>query len=333
MQPRFSWAPVHSVRGATMTGWQVQVWRGAHNSSTSALVWDSGRVLGNTSTNIVYDGVPLVSDTSYDWSVVWWDEAGLAAPSTFAHFSTAMFAGITDFKGAAWVGGGKMLRSEFVVPTGARGAIVVTRARLFITGLGAYKSYLNGQATDSHELGTFTAYEQRVLYDVWDVTSLVQIGCNGFGVLIGGWYWASKGQTLAGQGQPTLLVLISVDTSDGARTYFASSTSTSDAAVGGVVPLHFATAASPITADSFAGGIDYDASLKQVGWDRCYFHPTAAWTPASAGVDALGVNPRGGYPTFSANSLHITIERSFPIRNFYPRTDGSVVVDFGQVSC
>jgi alpha-L-rhamnosidase len=56
---------------------------------------------------------------------------------------------------------------------------------VFISGLGAYKSYLNGRATDPHELSTFTVYEHRVEYDVWDVTEHVHSGCNALGVLIG----------------------------------------------------------------------------------------------------------------------------------------------------
>ncbi len=52
-----------------------------------------------------------------------------------------------------------MARAEFTVTGGG-----VLRARLYIAGLGYYRSWINGAATDSHVLGTFTTFEQRVLY-------------------------------------------------------------------------------------------------------------------------------------------------------------------------
>jgi hypothetical protein len=52
-----------------------------------------------------------------------------------------------------------MARAEFNVSGGA-----VTRARLYIVGLGFYHAFINGRATDGHVLGAFTTFEQRVLY-------------------------------------------------------------------------------------------------------------------------------------------------------------------------
>eukprot|EP01052_Picozoa_sp_SAG31_P024372 SAG31_NODE_2068_length_6521_cov_6.298194_11_plen_308_part_01 len=112
LAPRFSWAPLHSSRGASMAAWQIQVRR----NDTGAKVWNSGKIRGKSSTNIEYPGAPaLVSDTTYEWSVIWWDESGQAAPPASTHFSTAMLAGYSDFKGATWVSGNNMLRAEFVV--------------------------------------------------------------------------------------------------------------------------------------------------------------------------------------------------------------------------
>lgn len=72
-------------------------------------------------------------------------------------------------------------------------------------------------------LGTFTTFQQRLLYDVWDVTALVSPGCNTLGVMLGnGWY----SQPTIHAGPLSLLVLISVDTADGARTYYSSSSAT-----------------------------------------------------------------------------------------------------------
>jgi alpha-L-rhamnosidase len=311
-----------------MVSYQLQV------TVNGSMLWDSGKVVGGkTSTNVAYDGsTALASDATYQWSVQWWDETGAAAPLASAHFSTAMLGGYADFKGAEWVAG-RMLRAEFSVVAPADATVV--RARLFISGLGAYKSYLNGHVTDPHELSTFTVYEHRVEYDVWDVTEHVHSGCNALGVLIGSWYWASKGETTAGKGSPTLLVLLSVETSDGKRSYYptrlegSSPLKSASAVEPDVLPLHFTTATSPITTDG-VGSFSYDASLEQPGWNTCAFAPVKPWTAAAPGFNALSVNPRGGTPLFTANSVYISIERDFPIVAINPMPDGSHVVDFGQ---
>ena len=47
------------------------------------------------------------------------------------------------------------------------------RAHLHVAGLAYYKCWLNGVAVSDHELGHYTTFEQRILYDTWDVRGLV----------------------------------------------------------------------------------------------------------------------------------------------------------------
>ena len=158
----------HGSRGQSQSAYSLTV----TNAKTGAAVWTTGKVAGNSSTNIPYAGSALTSDTDYSWSVTWYDANGVAAAPATSTFGTGMYQ-IADWQSAKWVGGANgvnTLRAEFTINA------PVTRARLFISGLGYYKSWLNGQLTDDHVLGQFTTFEQRVLYDVWDVTNLLHEG-------------------------------------------------------------------------------------------------------------------------------------------------------------
>jgi len=97
----------------------------------------------------------LKSDTDYTYTVTWTDQKGITSPPATSIFSTGLLEA-SDWQGAEFVSATpSMLRSEFTV-TGSP-----TRARLYILGLGYYKSYLNGEETDNHVLGPFTTFESR----------------------------------------------------------------------------------------------------------------------------------------------------------------------------
>ena len=93
-----------------------------------------------------------------------------------------------DWHGAQWLaspenGSLNTFRSEFIV------ADVPVRARLYISGLGFAKTWLNGNLVDDHELGQFVTFQERVLYDVVDVTALLGKGANAIGLMLAhGWF-------------------------------------------------------------------------------------------------------------------------------------------------
>src|SRR5690606_22975125 len=66
----------------------------------------------------------------------------------------------------------------------------VTRARLYITGLGYYEASINGKRIGDHVLDPgWTAFDKRVSYSVYDLTSSLSQGKNCLGVMLGnGWY-------------------------------------------------------------------------------------------------------------------------------------------------
>lgn len=79
-----------------------------------------------------------------------------------------------------------MFRKEFITDYDK----TVARARLYFTSAGIYKAYINGQdVTDSYLNPGMTAYDDHIMYQTYDVTSLIQNGNNAIGVYLGHGWW------------------------------------------------------------------------------------------------------------------------------------------------
>ena len=139
------------------------------SEAAGELVWDSGRVVSNASQNVpLGSGVKLAADTAYSWSVRWWDRAGAVSANATSSFATGLYTE-ADWKGARWVGGAiGQFRKAFAVKK------PVARATAYVVGLGYYKLHLNGRQVSTHELGAFTTFDRRVLYDTLDLTEVSQ---------------------------------------------------------------------------------------------------------------------------------------------------------------
>lgn len=361
--PKFSYALSHPQRNQAQTSYHIVVQDAKGNVQVSSptrrfallyrcylhiltpvyrVQWDSGVVQSNKTLNIVYAGNTLVSDSDYTWTVTWTDSSGAQAVPAVSAFSTAMLNPPTDFASAAWLsstqisagdGGLNTYRSTFTVGSSSS----VSRARLYIAGMGYWKAWINGQAVDSHELGTFTTFERRVLYDVVDVSSLVQPGCNGLGIMLGhGWF----AQPTVNSGPRQFMMILSVTTSDGTTTYYSSSltgqvmasASLPGGRAGAATPLSFVATAGPVTADDIYIGETYDGRVAYAlrGWATCVYKPASGvtWTPAVAprtSVAQLG-------SILSSHPVQIVTDKDYTVVPGGPNQPGPgvFVYDFGQ---
>ena len=97
----------------------------------------------------------------------------------------------------------------------------VRRARLYVTALGSYRVFLNGQRVGADVMTPdFTDYRKRVLYQVYDVSNLLRNGNNVVAALLGdGWY--GSGLTWVGMHffppPDRFLAQLEVDYSDGSH--------------------------------------------------------------------------------------------------------------------
>lgn len=152
-------------------------------------LWDSGIVRQREPFNIVYRGKPLPSRSVCYWKVKVWDNLGRDLGwSRTSSWEMGLFP--QDWRGK-WIGQGEdyggdkseapLFACDFDVNLSS-----VKKARLYISGLGIFKAFLNGQ-----ELGE-TLFDpgesdaaKTVYYVTYDVGSLLRNGQNTLGVILG----------------------------------------------------------------------------------------------------------------------------------------------------
>ncbi len=91
LQPRLSWQMQSDHRGACQTDYQVHV----ANSKTALaggreLLWDSGKIETDQSTQVVYRGPALVAGQRVYWKVKVWNELGEVAESSPAWWEMSL---------------------------------------------------------------------------------------------------------------------------------------------------------------------------------------------------------------------------------------------------
>ena len=239
-----------------------------------------------------------------------WQTARVAGPLG-AHF------GIGTNRQEAVAGPGSvttdasLLRKDFELSSDVR------EARLSITALGAYEAFLNGKQVAPGTLLSpgWTDFHKRVLYQTYDVTSLLQRGANTVGVTLGGgWYsspmaWVGFRYT---PGPELLRAQLDMTLADGRHERIVTDPS-------------WRTAASPITFAEIYGGESYDARLAQRGWDAPGFD-ASRWTNASEATppdSSMVLTAQPDPPIHTTITLH-------PIHMEPANGDHPVVFDMGQ---
>jgi alpha-L-rhamnosidase len=300
--PRFSWRMQASRQGARQVAYQILV--SAPGGSTSeitadpdaALLWDSGRVESTLSHHIPYQGRRLVSGQRLEWRVRVWDERGEMAESQPAVFEMGLLKQ-SDWK-ARWIGGDLVggrhasipcpyLRKSFLIDK------PLSSARLYITALGVYDAFMNGQriGTDTLNPG-WTDYSKRIHYHTYDVTAQLQGGENVLcAVLADGWYCGHLGwygRQHYGD-RPRLLAQLALAYADGTSALVLSD---------GTWRLAYG----PLLSADLLMGESYDARLEFPGWNAPGFDP-ASWRPVT-----LFAAPPAALVAASAAPVRITRE-------------------------
>lgn len=292
--PRLSWEIPGSIRGTFQTAYQVLV---ATDSlllnESQADVWNSGKASSSENIQVACQGEPLVSSQRYYWKVRYWNQENNPSPySTVSWWETGLLSQ-NDWKGK-WIYNGQnapeneadmykdtpvpLFRKEFSVQK------EIESARLYISGLGYYEAYINGNKVGDHMLDPgWTNYGKRVQYVVYDIGDYLQDGENAIGVILGnGWYNPLplylfnrlNLRNILTIGQPKYIAEMIINYKDDSQDIIVSDES-------------WKSGNGPILMNNVYLGEKYDARLEQPGWDAAGFNDDK-WNPAVAATPPGG---------------------------------------------
>ncbi len=282
-QPRFSWtlaATNPAERGVTQTAYRILFATTPQAlSGGKADAWDSGRVSSNRTAGIRYAGKALEPLRGYYWQVQVWDQAGRPSPWSRAETLVTGMASSQAWK-AQWIaaapdstpqpqareylmpvqektGGMPLFRRDFDVTKPLAAAVVA------VSGVGQYELRFNGKdVTDTVLNPGWTNYRQSVLYNTYEVTSLLHQGANAIGMLVGNGMYNVERQRgrytkfSGSSGQPKLILELHLRYRDGSGAVVGSDGS-------------WKTHPGPIVYSSTYGGEDFDArSSPRAGMGR-----------------------------------------------------------------
>lgn len=274
--PRFSWVIQCKANEVRQTGYHILVASSLENLNNGiGDLWDTGVVPSDVSVYIPYEGLPLESRQQVFWKVRLQTNRGPSAWSEPNTWSMGLLEE-TDWQ-AQWIGHSafpvdklkghtvvpaRYLRKDFRVANKE-----VKRATLYISGLGLYEAYVNGNRLGEQQLAPGpTNYNKLVKYNTFDVTDLLSNGDNAIGVVLGNGRLVSM--RLPGEPSskdvehfdlPKLLLQLEVDYADGTHQIVCSDTSWK------------LTIDGPIQANNEFDGEIYDARKEMLGWNKTHF--------------------------------------------------------------
>lgn len=316
-EPRFSWTLEHPQRDQMQTAYQILVAsRKDLLEAERGDLWDSGKATSTQSAQIAYAGQALQRCARYYWAVRVWDrDDQISAYSAAAFFETAFF-DASDWQGE-WISAGNsagpLLRKTFDVEK------PVSKARLYICGIGYYEARLNGQKVGDNALDPgWTDYAKTLLYTTFDVTHLMRREGNALGILLGNGRFSPSDEEVKRTPQilkkyasaPVMLAQLHIEFADNTTLRILSDAT-------------WKTASGPIQSSDIYDGERYDARLEKSGWD----HPDyddADWQFAQ-----IARHP-GGQLVSQATFPPIKVRQALPPQKLAIPSPGVYIYDFGQ---
>ena len=266
-KPRFSWQIISDENNLKQTAYEIRVADSPENLyKKSSLIWTSGIIDSDRSVNVNYEGPTLNSMQRAYWQVRIWDnkskvtewsspaywEMGILEPDSWK----AQWISVKSEKQIDGARPCQYLRTEVLLPK------KVKSARLYVTSLGLYEVFLNGQKV-SNDLFTpgWTSYNKRLQYQTYDVSSMLNQN-TAIGVILGdGWYRGNIGfnnQRNYYGDKLALLLQLQVNYTDGTSEMVTTNDS-------------WKTTTGPLLKSDIYNGETYDARLEMNDWDKPEF--------------------------------------------------------------
>lgn len=193
--PRFSWVTTSDKKDVVQTSYHLIVSSSEEKAKRcEGDLWDSGEVKSSQQLWVKYAGKGLKSNQRAWWRVRIVTNKGKSEWSETATFGVGLLA--DSQWGSRWIGlerllpgeetglhtrlAARYLRKEFTLSK------EIKRATAYISGLGLYELYINGQRIGDQVLAPVpTDYRRSVMYNAFDVTDALRQDQNAVGVILG----------------------------------------------------------------------------------------------------------------------------------------------------
>lgn len=177
----------------------------------------------------------------------------------------------------------------------------ISRARAYVTGLGYYELYINGNKIGDRVLDPArTEYSKRVSYSSYDVTGDIVQGRNCAGIALGKGWWSESQR---------FLLQLEIQFADGTSQKILSDGS-------------WRRSYGPIVENTLYNGETYDARRQLRGWNKPGFDD-AKW-------EAAGVVKMPGIDLTAQTIQPIQVVKTMQPKTITTPKPGVYVVDFGQ---
>jgi alpha-L-rhamnosidase len=298
-RPRLSWALQTAdprLRSLRQTAYQIKVLAAGPSGIPGAVLWDSGEVASDATSQIEYGGKPLASGQACLWSLRVRDQddawSGWSAPASW----TMGLLDPSDWS-ARWIGTGESgpsggsenrlpdpwFRREFTL------AAQPARAVAYVASVGYHELYVNGQKVgDEVLMPSVTDNSRRARYVAYEIAGLLHPGRNALGLWLGtGWSIYGSFATADKPRAPIVMAQFDLTMPDGSAQRIGTDAS-------------WKTHPSPSTllgAWTFMnyGGELYDSNREVPGWAAPGLDD-AGWTPAAVFAPALEVSAERAEP-------------------------------------
>ena len=224
-EPRLSWQLNADQRNVQQTAYEIIVSSSKEKlSKNDGDIWAPGKVNSSHSIHIKYAGRVLQSGKEYFWKVRSFTNKGETTWSEAASWSMGLL-NKSDWN-AKWIGydkaspwdsitqwsrlSARYLRKEF------QSSAMVKRATVYISGLGLYELYINGNKIGDQVLAPNpTDYRKSFFYNTHDVTTQIKNGANAIATVLGNGRFFTMRQNYKPQkhntfGYPKLLLQLEI---------------------------------------------------------------------------------------------------------------------------